>query len=214
MRKDAIKARLEQVAADMAHNLRHHRMDCRLDRGVFRNYHCTNPARPSFYHFNVSTEPGRLIVTGDCGDLILERSWDMFAWVRGAIEDPWYFGSKKIPSMQVREFDAEVAREWLIAEQEQNRREAEEWLSDWKEVNGDKPPLPADWKQPPTLDIESLAQLAREDKHGFHVELYESGIVPDGDFPDFTNYTHEYLRCREAVKWLLARLPEHADYTI
>lgn len=212
MRTDAIKARMAQVAADMTRNLRHHRMDCRLDRGVFRNYRCANPERQA-YHFNVSTEPGRLIVTGDCGDLILERSYDMLAWARGAIENPYYFGSKKIPSMQVREFDPEVAREWLIAEQKQNQREAEEWLTNWREANGDKL-LPADWKQPETIDVEGLTQLAREDEHGFYMELYENGIVPDGDFPDFNNYTHEYLRCREAVKWLLARLPEHADYMI
>ncbi len=38
--------------------------------------------------------------------------------------------------------------------------------------------------------------------------IHQSGIADGCDYPDFDNWTHGYLWCREAIKWFLGNHKE------
>lgn len=48
----------------------------------------------SYYYFRAIHAPGLLWVGGNVGDCEWRREYDMIAWARGSINDPWYFLSK------------------------------------------------------------------------------------------------------------------------
>lgn len=53
--------------------------------GVFRSWRCGRP-KSGVYAFYITTTPGTLIITGDIGDLIVEREYDMLPWCRGSVD--------------------------------------------------------------------------------------------------------------------------------
>lgn len=187
----AEQKRIQQIAEMAAYSLRNHTLRCNLDRGLFRNWTCSDGT--SAYRFNISTEPGRLLVSGDVGELLLERYWDMLHWARTAVRDIHYFHGKCVPSIKTREWDAACAREWVLCERRQERREQ----------CGMTAALARD-----------LYDAASDSEHAFFTELTDSGYCDGSDYPDCDNYTHSFLWCREALRWLLTRLPEHADWQI
>jgi hypothetical protein len=168
----------ENIASLAAHSFKDHIMTTRLGQGLFRNWQCARPGS-SFYLFNVSTEPGRLFVTGDIGDMIFARESDMISWLRRCIGDPHYVAGK-VQGRRPREWSEDVVRDWLA------ERAKEEGA-----------------------DRKKLAKLGRTLDDGrpyFDIALHESGIINSADWPDFTAFTTEFLWIMEALKWFLLAL--------
>lgn len=160
-----------------------HEITVELDSGVFRSWKCGKPNECA-YAFRVLTFPGRILVAGDIGELIVERTHDMLPWCRRSIDSIAYFASKVPHAIPTKAYDQDVADEW-IAEQ----------------LAGDE--LTDEQRH----DLRSLSRYI-DDQHRFQTDLYDSGIVDGCDFPDFSNWNSNFLWCREAIKWLLSRLPE------
>lgn len=162
-----------------------------LNQGLFRHWRCADPDSGN-HAFNVTTIPGRIIVTGDNGTMVWERCEDMIPWCRGAINSIEYFAEKVPSEIPTHEWDADVAREWLT----ERLREAND---------NDKPNSDL---------IKELKRLYRDElhdeanDHSFSHELHESGVIDGEDWPDLSNYTSNFLWCREDLKWFLANLPK------
>lgn len=162
-----------------------------LNQGLFRSWRCGAPD-DSNHHFHVTTTPGRIFVAGDNGTMVWERTEDMIPWCRGSINSIEYFASKVPHEIKTREWDADVARDWLQREIEDAKADADADSERIRELT--------------FLLNDELHDEANE--HSFCVELYESGVNDGGDWPDLTNYTSNFLWCREDLKWFLAHLTE------
>lgn len=192
-RQDARSMRIakhERYAVDAFKN---HVIRQDLNQWLFRSWRCGAPG-DSNHHFHVTTTPGRIFVAGDNGTMVWERTDDMIGWVRRSINSIDYFASKVPHEIKTREWDADVARDWLESEI-------------------------VEAKTDPDADSDRVQELRRlladelhdeANEHSFSMALYESGVADGCDWPDLTNYTSNFLWCREDLKWFLAHLPEAA----
>ena len=107
---------LEQFLKDIAS----HQLTVNLDQGVFRDLTIANPNTMEM-HYNITTRPGYLMITGDMGDFIFKRTNDMFRFFRpesGYYINPSYWGEK----VEAKVFHAEsIASSFLV------RRRGEFW---------------------------------------------------------------------------------------
>lgn len=93
-------------------DVKNHEITVNLDQGVYRDITIANP-NSMCMHYNVTTRPGFLMITGDMGDFIFERAHDMFNFFRS--EDTYrintgYWG-EKVKAGEVSEFDIDTANE-------------------------------------------------------------------------------------------------------
>lgn len=159
-----------------------HKIQCLLDNGLYRHWRCGRD-KSSVYQFHIVTFPGRLIVAGDVGFLALEREPDMLPWCRGSLESTSYFAEKVPRSIQTEEWSDDVARAWVLEEREDD---------------------------PESMTAALVANLLNALEMGeaeFKTTLADSDLLHGCDWPRFTDYTSEFLWCREAVRWFLANLP-------
>ena len=71
-----------------------HKLSVNLDQGVYRDITVKNPNTVAM-HYNITTRPGYLMITGDMGDFIFQRTEDMFGFFRpqsGYQINPGYWG--------------------------------------------------------------------------------------------------------------------------
>ena len=182
-------AQHEKYAADAFKN---HVIRQDLNQGLFRSWRCGAPDEGN-HHFHVTTIPGRIFVSGDNGTMVWERNRDMIPWCRGAIGSIEYFAEKVPSEIPTHEWDANVAREWLRNE-----------IVDEKAQDEPDP-------QRITQLRDLLAELHDEaSEHSFSAALSESGVNDGCDWPNLTNYTSNFLWCREDLKWFLANLQEQS----
>lgn len=87
-----------------------HQLTVNLDQGVFRDLTLMKPNSVD-RHFNITTRPGYLMITGDMGDFIFKRTNDMFGFFRpqsGHYINPGYWG-EKVEAGVISEFDVDTA---------------------------------------------------------------------------------------------------------
>jgi hypothetical protein len=87
-----------------------HELTVNLDQGVYRDITVKNPNTVEM-HYNITTRPGYLMITGDMGDFIFQRTEDMFGFFRpqsGYQINPGYWG-EKVEAGEVSEFDIDTA---------------------------------------------------------------------------------------------------------
>lgn len=180
-------AQIDQLAADA---FKHHVATRVHGVGLYRSWRCSRDGT-GIYAFSVTTVPGRLIVSGDIGFLAVERTEDMIPWCRGSIESIAYFAEKVPPCIHTREFDGDVAIEWL---QEQLADEDAEWLPTQRTTLQ----TALAWVESGECGEESLLR-----------ELHDADVIDES--PDFANWTRNFLWCRAALRWLLERIPEPVE---
>lgn len=85
------------IAENAAHAFKEHVIEQRSlhrdERGLYATWRCGRPDSGT-YAFLVTVYPGVLVVTGDVGDLIVERTTNMIAWCRGSVGSIDYFAEK------------------------------------------------------------------------------------------------------------------------
>jgi hypothetical protein len=180
------KQKLVQQISDMARlTFKDHQISLqyRSEDGRFASWRCQKPGT-WFHGFLLTVQPGYLIVVGDLGDTIWCREHDMLAWARKTIDDVHYFAGKVVAG-KVKEWDQDIAREWL---DDEVHYVDEEQKKEWLDVRS------------------SLLSSLEDGRTFFEMALYESGWIDGADWPDFKNWTYNYLWCREAVKWFLENL--------
>lgn len=149
---------------------------------------CSRPG-DCCYAFTLYTVPGRLIVCGDIGTIVLERTTDMLAWSRSAIDSISYFAEKVTREIETAEFDRDMLLAW-VHETDQDVLNGE---------HSDKFAL--GWRGELRQEF-----LDAEDEDEAHRVYYESSLN-DGELPDWTNWKHGFLWQREAIKWFLSKVP-------
>jgi len=193
-KKSARETRIAQFADSAARWFKDHEVEVLLDQGLFRCWRCAKKG-DSAYAFMVTTIPGRIIVVGDIGEIIVERTSDMIPWCRSSINSIDYFEEKVPNSIKTVEYDSEVAREWVESEIAiQQGLLAEEDGDEYPDENA-------------IAEISNIMEQYRDllplvdEEHRFIQELYDSGLIDGCDWPDLTNYNANFLWCREAIKW-------------
>jgi hypothetical protein len=166
------------------------------------------------YWFRLTIWPGFLAITGDCGDCIWWRTYDMRDWAAGSIDSISYFAEKVPRSIPTTAFRSDVAKAW-VWEEYTNRCE--------DVVTGEYVQPHRYGRQEEKADAAILAELeeTRDDLIGrleeysegaFAHHLYHNTHWIDGcDYPDFAVYNSNFLWCREAVRCglrLLGYLPK------
>lgn len=155
--------------------------------GDFKNFNGFVPAAWEFRApggscidaVSVSTLPGRLILTGDHGTCVWERTDDMIAWARSAIRSLDYFAEK-------------VAREVRITEHDPERVDLFVWELDADARAGEfDAERTAAW-----YDLRDSVLGARDEpRHAYDL------ICPEwcDELPDFDSYTVRFLMQRQAL---------------
>lgn len=201
-RLEVERKRVADVAAHATKAFSEHRIqalwvalpfDSACDLGV-QAWRCGQPSS-GIYAFTIFAPPGRLIVCGDIGTLVLERTHDMLAWARGSIHDIGYFAEKVVREIETKEYDPDMVRGWaaeldqeiLEGEREYGGRTAKAWLGDGLR-----------------RDILQAAEDSGSESRVLEL-IHESEMNDGSDYPDFTNWKHGFLWQREAIKWFLAR---------
>lgn len=179
---DPITQRQDLIAALAKDAFAEHQISERYGQGVYRSWRCKRP-RGWAYSFDVISEPGRLLVMGDIGTLVLlSGNPDILPWLRGALGDPDYLAGKVAREIASREFDPDIAAAWLASDGAARLR----WHT-------------PDWFR----EVEEVART-----HGgpaFFRELHEAGSA---DPPLCLNFTSGFLWQREALKVFLRLLDQ------
>jgi len=183
-------ARREDECAERAKKaFEHHVVEERSRNGVYRSWRCHNPDEGCFW-FDITTIPGSLIITGDLGDMIVSRSYDMLPWCRGLIRSIDYFAEKVSRDFPTTEFSPERLEEWLKGE-----------------LNPEE-----GYEQPSSAHrelIERTLEDGFDDWRGegyFREKLHE--LTNGSDPPNWSDYTPRFLWLREAIKWFVTHHSE------
>jgi hypothetical protein len=178
------------IAENAARAFAGHAVTVEHEHGLYRHYRCGKPDS-SVYAFHVVTFPGRVIVSGDVGDMAWSRCPDMLEWAAGAIQSIGYFADKTWGSLRVKEWSPEVATA-AVEEEYADRlhdlddeQDAHKFLAKCRDVRAD-------------------LLLAIENGYHAFTEAYYGSAWYGGDFPGVEDYTAEFLWCREALEWFLA----------
>lgn len=183
------------MAANAFHN---HVLTVLRDEGPdgFRHYRCGTPDGSVVCRFDVILWPGRMLVVGDMGECLWERTYDMLEWARSAVNSIDYFAEKVPHSIPTEEFDPDVARravEDLLADR----------ISDMEDADADE----ADDDSEIQDELREILDGEIECRDLFYQRLYDSGAIDGCSMPSAMNFNHNFLWCRQCVIWLLAHLP-------
>lgn len=200
-RLEVERKRIADVAAQAARAFAEHQIKALWIALPFENacnlgvqaWRC-GPPNSGIYAFTIYAMPGRLIVCGDIGTVVLERTYDMLAWARGSIHDIGYFAEKVVREIETKEYDADMVRGWaaeldrdiIEGEHEYSGRIAKAWLGDGLR-----------------RDVLKAAEDTGSEQRVVEL-IHESEISDGSDYPDFSNWKHGFLWQREAVRWFLA----------
>jgi hypothetical protein len=186
------KQQMARVVATAKENLKDHVItQLHKDGEGGRRWLCSRP-QSSVYRFHVYAPPGWLMITGDMGECMWSRVYDMLAFVRQSIGSLGYFSEKVTRDIEIKEYHTELVEEWF-----------KNFKKEWKESYGEKP----------SKDV--LGQLAdlREswenynDPQRLQMEIYEGIYDYDSEsIPSFKTYKYHYLWKIEALKWFIAKI--------
>lgn len=195
VRKSPEQLRIEHNAEIAERAFKDHVLTILRDEGPdgFRHYRCGKPDGGCHYRFDVLLWPGWILVTGDVGECMWRREYDMLAWSRSAVRSIDYFAEKVPHSIPTEEFDPDVARravEELLADRIGDREDDEE--GDDSEVQG---------------ELQEILDGEIECRDLFYQKLYDSGAIDGSSMPNAMNFNHNFLWCRQCVIWLLKQFP-------
>lgn len=159
-----------------------HTITERMRCGVFRSWRCQKPGTRA-HLFDITTIPGSLIITGDVGDLIVTRTYDMLPWCRGSVDDTRYFAEKVPQGFVKREFSLRCFEQW-----------ADDILESPDVSDADR-------------EIVREAYRDRHDCGCDHLYSLTRDVWIDGP-PDWTDWTPGLLWCRDAIRWFVTHHSE------
>lgn len=192
--------RINQVAEQAKKDFANHRVE-HLFVGLSPKYDGPSPystyqgwrcAKPGDCHmaFTIYAVPGRLIVVGDIGTLVLEREVDMLSWCDKSIGDIDYFAGKVVKEIETAEYDSEMVKGWCCE-------------IDADIINGEHDYDSSITKAWLTGGRQEVLDAIDQGKDQVYSVMAETGIIHDCDFPDFTNWKYGFIWQREALIWFL-----------
>lgn len=149
---------------------------------------CSKPDRCE-YAFTLYSVPGRLIVCGNIGTLVVQHERDMLRWARSAIESIDYFAEKIVTEIETEEYDPDMVRAYVHETDQDvlNDERSDAFVKTWIG--------------------ETRAELLSAIGDGEHrvMEVVCGSPLYNSDVPVFKNFKHVFLWQREAIKWFLAQ---------
>lgn len=173
-----------------------HGVELVLNDGVNRRWICKKPGT-SMYRFDITTFPGTMIVTGDLGTLVVERTMDMLVWARNSVGDIQYFAEKVPSNIRTVEYSTEVVEEWFRDELRELKEEFDHRYIDRDEYRRRRDKI-KEVRAGMYLDAMGSDEVYRATQ-----ELWGGS-----DPPNFRNWDNTFLWCRQCVIWLLAHVDE------
>lgn len=85
--------KLDKAKAEFLRDAGNHQMCIKQDAGIFRHIRFSKDSS-SVYHFDITTWPGYLCISGDMGCFVFARTTDMFEFFRGDRINPQYWAEK------------------------------------------------------------------------------------------------------------------------
>jgi hypothetical protein len=159
----------------------------RMRQGVFRSWRCQRP-RTWSYGFDITTTPGNLIITGDLGDLIVSRVFDMLPWCRGSVDSTDYFAEKVPRSIETSEFSEDRLKAWV-------QRELDE--ADEYELSEEKREI--------LRNALLMDDFGSYDRSHWYEEFRD---IWGDEPPNWTDYKPGFLWCRDAIRWFVTHHQE------
>ncbi len=194
----AIQDRIKHIEALARNAFKDHKITLKYSSpsGEMKQWLCKKPEE-SAYWFHITVWPYTLCITGDLGDLIVERSPNMIEWCRRSIDSMDYFSEKVSREIKTQEFDRDVALENLDYQHKLGKEYAK---LDWDEKKKYSEQLE---------ELQELKDLLDDDiaPDEFYRAYYESSFY-GGDMIECNNFTFHFLWCREAIKWFLNNLKD------
>ena len=178
-----------------------HKLTVNLDQGVFRDLKIAKPNTTDM-HYNITTRPGYLFITGDMGSFVFSRLDDMFNFFRSHVgyEINLGYWEEKLQAVNARNgvkvFSADLVAELL---NDHLKDHLEDLYPRHSKVNKEK-------AQDAKESIQDLIALADSEEHEFYEKLrnwdaeYDGGISMDDWWEwDFKDYTYHYIWCCYAI---------------
>ncbi|AII27758.1 hypothetical protein B9J07_12835 [Sinorhizobium sp. LM21] len=190
--------KLDKAKAEFLRDAGKHEMLIKQDDGVYRHIRFSQGGS-SVYHFDITTWPGYLCISGDMGCFVFARTMDMFTFFRGERINPSYW-SEKLQATNNRSghrrFSFDLLKEAVAAD-------FEHWDFDSDEQKA------AAWKAI-TDDWDGLFYSAEgSDLHHAVSEVMDWECpVTKQKFQDFwehdlEDYTHHFMWCCNAIQWAI-----------
>lgn len=194
--RDTASSRLEaEVASRMKERFEKFVITEKSRNGVYRSWYCGEPGQFDF-SFTITTIPWYIIITGDLGDLIVSRCYDMLPWCRGSCHSTDYFASKVPRSVKTEEFSPEVLEEWIKEEIEEIR-----------EVQEEEDNLDPDYRKDDRRILEEAGEYGFDNDGEGYWRRELCDVYDGSDAPSWSIWTREFLVCREAISWFV----KHCD---
>lgn len=179
------------------HAFRNHVIQELARDGVVRCWRCGEPDT-GIYAFWITTYPGTIVVSGDIGELIVARHYDMLPWCRGSVDSTSYFAQKVPHAIKTTEFSEDRCREWIEGELANLR--SEEWEDHCRDKN--------------TRD--RLIEVLTDAMDGLDGDNFGSGqmyhatyeVWQGNDPPSFEDWNPNFLWCRDAIRWFVRKHDE------
>lgn len=200
--------KLDNAKAQFLQDAGQHQMIVKHDDGLFRSIRFSKDGS-CVYHFDITTWPGYLCISGDMGCFVFARTTDMFQFFRGDRINPQYW-AEKLQATSHRggheAFSFELLKQAVASDFENWEFESHEQKADaWKEIVGD--------------DYSGLFYEAEGGDLQHAVSEVTDYVCPftKQTFQDFwehnlTDYTYHFMWCCNAIQWAIqqydaARLP-------
>ena len=185
-------------------DVKHHELTIHQNNGVYRHLTFATP-NDCNQHFNITTFPDHLVITGDMGTLVFSRLHDMFNFFRSddLRINPDYWSEK----IQSTTHEAQIAS-YSKFDLEQAKKNAQEDLNTYL---GDNDDLSEEDRASLLEDFE-LEILRSEDEYEI-VEAISNFNFKDFEFDEFRMdgfrvYTNSYIWLCYAIVWGIKKFDE------
>lgn len=185
---------LQKIEKNFLRDVQDHTLEV-VEKGLLRYLKFRNKNGSSKHHFNITTWPGYLAISGDMGHFVFRKEPDMFKFFRGKIDSVGYITEKLIAEdlNRARVFSQEV----LINSLKEIARQYHQYY-DAKEVRELEEDLLDRIGESETEEeaVDALIQYEYEIGDGSEHVNFEAT-----DLPTYTDYSHQYLTCLVAIAW-------------
>jgi hypothetical protein len=181
---------IDQINVDVERWLAEHQITCIVGAGPVRLWKCQKPGT-WIYGFHVTIGPGGLLLSGDVGELLVQRFSDpdeMLKWTRSAVDSPSYLLSK-VPN--------DLHRGLLRYCPEVKDRVAEDLRENYGERGAALTKT--------FLKAAEYAESADEVARAWYNTLRERGQCT-ADPPDFEFYTESTIAKIAILRWFVQRV--------
>lgn len=205
-----------------------HKAEIIKDDGLYRHIHCSKGSLNQ--HFDIITYPNHLVISGDMGDFLFQRTEDMFNFFRpnGEYwEDKWVnlgYWSEKLQAVSsmngYKEFSEECVKQSIKDRVNDYCEDIEDYYEEYVNSHGDYEPeheSVEEFEAAFRAEIDDYFEYKDMDQYRFvsAIEDFSSDIIDDCSvFEDLGDWlyefvpTYHYQWCCYAIVWAIKQYDE------